>query len=277
MMYSSNNDLPFPWKLHIMLEQVELTGKASVVSWMPSGKAFKIHNHDVFSKEVLPYYFRSGTLKSFQRNLSIYQFKRERIGSESGSYRNDLFNRGNRNLCQFIKRKEVNARLSAQKVTKKAPQAPASALHYVPLQVVKVTPAAAKMQQETDTTSGIPNEIFERNTETILWMFDSGYSPTDLVDMLDIPKGRAQASSSTMKYELIALFRSNDEEEDDDDSLLLDKLWSQTMNPAPEPFWPSKVEEKETLEELDMPSIAPNAAGVVGNLADFYSEAMWEI
>jgi hypothetical protein len=175
-----------------------------------------------------------------------------------------------------MKRKEVKDRLSAPKVIKKATQSPASALHYVPPQVAKVTPAAAKMQQETDTTSAIPNEIFERNTETILWMFDSGYSPTDLVDMLDIPKGRAHSSSSTMKCELISLFRSIDDQEDDDDSTLLDKLWSQTMNPAPEPSWLPKVEEKETLEELDMPSIAPGA-GVVENLADFYSEAMWEI
>ena len=52
--YNNSADMSFPLKLHMMLEQVERYGKESMISWMPSGKAFKVHNREAFSSQILP-------------------------------------------------------------------------------------------------------------------------------------------------------------------------------------------------------------------------------
>jgi hypothetical protein len=116
---SSNqaSDMPFPWKLHEILEFVEgggggattgVTGHPenlqAIVSWLPSGKAFKVHQPDEFEKRILPLYFRSTQFKSFQRNLSVYRFQRVDIDSVRGAYQHELFVRENRDLCRHILR-----------------------------------------------------------------------------------------------------------------------------------------------------------------------------
>jgi HSF-type DNA-binding len=114
---SSNraSDMPFPWKLHEILEYVEGSGGGrgvngelenlqAIVSWLPSGKAFKVHQPAEFEQRILPLYFRSTRLKSFQRNLSVYRFQRVDIDSIRGAYRHEFFVRGNRDLCRQILR-----------------------------------------------------------------------------------------------------------------------------------------------------------------------------
>ena len=88
-----------------MLEQVERDDKQAIVSWMPSGESFKVHKRELFSKDILPLYFRHSNFKSFQRNLSIYQFSRIWSGPERGSYQHEYFIRGNKRLCHKIIRK----------------------------------------------------------------------------------------------------------------------------------------------------------------------------
>ena len=57
----------FPWKLHEMLEQTEKKGMDHIVSWMPSGKSFKVHKQDEFSDVIMNVYFQQTKFKSFQR------------------------------------------------------------------------------------------------------------------------------------------------------------------------------------------------------------------
>lgn len=102
--YEIPNEIPFPLRLHIMLQQTEIAGQASIVSWMPSGKSFRVHDREVFSKEILPEYFRSSNFRSFQRNLSVYQFSRIWSGPEKGAYFHENFVRHNRVLCAVMKR-----------------------------------------------------------------------------------------------------------------------------------------------------------------------------
>lgn len=104
-MISQGSDMAFPWKLHEMLDRIERDDKQSIVSWMPSGKSFKVHKRDAFSKEILPLYFRHSNFKSFQRNLSIYQFTRIWSGTERGSYQHAHFVRGNKHVCCHITRR----------------------------------------------------------------------------------------------------------------------------------------------------------------------------
>ena len=70
------SDMAFPLKLHQLLKDAEQDGKSHIVRWMASGKAFKVYERDAFSSEILPRYFRHSNFKSFQRNLSTYQFNR---------------------------------------------------------------------------------------------------------------------------------------------------------------------------------------------------------
>ena len=105
MISQQGSDMAFPWKIHEMLDRIERDDKQSIVSWMPSGKSFKVHKREAFSKEILPLYFRHSNFKSFQRNLSIYQFTRIWSGPERGSYQHAHFARGLGHLCTHITRR----------------------------------------------------------------------------------------------------------------------------------------------------------------------------
>lgn len=57
----------FPWKLHEMLEQVEKDNMENIVSWVPSGRAFKVHRPDAFVEQIMKNHFQQTKYKSFQR------------------------------------------------------------------------------------------------------------------------------------------------------------------------------------------------------------------
>lgn len=48
----------FPLNLTLMLESVESMGLGHIVSWLPSGQSFVIHDPDLFLKDVLPKFFK---------------------------------------------------------------------------------------------------------------------------------------------------------------------------------------------------------------------------
>jgi hypothetical protein len=48
----------FPLNLALMLESVEPLGLSHIVSWLPSGQSFVIHDPDQFLKFVLPMFFK---------------------------------------------------------------------------------------------------------------------------------------------------------------------------------------------------------------------------
>jgi hypothetical protein len=47
----------FPKLLLDLLEDAENDGNEHIVSWTPDGLAFKVHERDVFMKQILPNYF----------------------------------------------------------------------------------------------------------------------------------------------------------------------------------------------------------------------------
>jgi HSF-type DNA-binding len=90
----------FPLQLHLMLESVQVTGHASIVRWLPHGRAFAVLNKVAFP-EVLKRYFPSQTeYSSFQRQLNIYGFFRL-IGDV---YYHELFLRGRPAMATLIPR-----------------------------------------------------------------------------------------------------------------------------------------------------------------------------
>jgi hypothetical protein len=90
----------FPWKLHELLEE-KGKGHSSVVSWLPDGKAFKVHKKEVFCDELMPVFFNSSKYKTFQRSLNLWGFKSVVRGTDKGAcYQHKFFVRGNADLCK---------------------------------------------------------------------------------------------------------------------------------------------------------------------------------
>jgi hypothetical protein len=68
----------FPVKLHKLLEDGRREGGNDAISWSPDGKSFKVHDKDSFASDIMPTYFGSSKYRSFQKNLSLWQFKTAR-------------------------------------------------------------------------------------------------------------------------------------------------------------------------------------------------------
>jgi len=91
----------FPVTLYRILEDVAMadrnmgTNLETIVSWVNDGRAFKIHQPEVFNETILPKYSKRGKItrhyRSFQRQLNIYGFK---MNQKSGIYWHDSFHRG---------------------------------------------------------------------------------------------------------------------------------------------------------------------------------------
>ena len=78
--------LPFPQRVHRMLQYAERHGKSHIVSWIPPfGRAFKVHRPNDFIEEVASVYFNLTQYQSFQRQLLNYGFLRIEGGSH-GAY-----------------------------------------------------------------------------------------------------------------------------------------------------------------------------------------------
>jgi hypothetical protein len=68
--------VPFPWRLHQLLDGMEKSGDTSIVSWQPDGSRFRVHNPSLFMSQIVPKIFKQKSFKSFQRQLHIYGFQR---------------------------------------------------------------------------------------------------------------------------------------------------------------------------------------------------------
>ena len=123
---ASNDNAPrqpelFPWKLHSLLEDAEDMGFDSIVSWLPGGTRFKVHDTEIFESLLTPRYFNQNYYKSFQRQLNIYGFERVRQGRHKGAYFHDLFVRGEPGLCHQMVRTKVRGRTSCKRKNSERP------------------------------------------------------------------------------------------------------------------------------------------------------------
>merc|ERR1712078_145737 len=99
----------FPFKLHSILESSETSGQENIISWLPSGKAFKIHKPKEFAEIIMPQFFNQTKYRSFQRQLYIYGFDRikDKSSEDFGAYFHELFIRGATDLCLDMTRKKI--------------------------------------------------------------------------------------------------------------------------------------------------------------------------
>ncbi|CAJ1964064.1 unnamed protein product [Cylindrotheca closterium] len=96
--------VPFPWRLHQILDDMDAAGDTSIISWVPDGRHFHVHNPTLFVQEIIPKFFKQKSFKSFQRQLHIYGFQRAADFPNQGAYYHDKFVRGNRKLALEITR-----------------------------------------------------------------------------------------------------------------------------------------------------------------------------
>jgi hypothetical protein len=107
---SSNLLLPssstaFPWMLYRMLEDAEQQGFQDIISWLPSGKGFKVHDQVRFVGTITKMCFSQTHYKSFQRQLNLYGFQRiTTIGPSKGGYTHEFLARGEPEKCRFMVR-----------------------------------------------------------------------------------------------------------------------------------------------------------------------------
>ena len=95
----------FPVKLHFLLVDVEQRGECDIVSWLPQGHAFKVHDKVKFVDQIIPRYFHSTKFKSFQRSLNLWGFESIRSGPDKGATFHRLFVRDQLKLCRLMVRK----------------------------------------------------------------------------------------------------------------------------------------------------------------------------
>jgi len=95
----------FPIHMHEILSQAEALGFANIISWLPHGRAFMVHDMNKLS-EVLPKYFAHNKITTFTRQLNAYKFKTINSGVDKGAYYHEYFIRG---------RVELSAQMSRSK------------------------------------------------------------------------------------------------------------------------------------------------------------------
>ena len=87
----------FPGKLFQILEN---SSDTDVIGWLPNGLSFAIFDQARFV-DLLPHYFKHKKISSFQRQLNLYGFRRDK---QQGSYFHQKFQRGRRDLIPSIRR-----------------------------------------------------------------------------------------------------------------------------------------------------------------------------
>merc|ERR1712157_176565 len=101
--------IKFPIKLFEILQKCEMNGDSSIISWLPNGMGFKVHNKNDLER-ILPKYFSHPIQRrSFFRQINIYGFKRVR----DGEYFHKSFRRDHPELLDMIERIPVKGGVHA--------------------------------------------------------------------------------------------------------------------------------------------------------------------
>jgi hypothetical protein len=86
--------LQFPFKLVEILKMAEETGQEHIISWLPEGRGFKVHNKEAFCEHIMPLYFSSNKFKTFQRSLNLWGFESVSKGPCRGACYHECFIKG---------------------------------------------------------------------------------------------------------------------------------------------------------------------------------------
>lgn len=74
-----------------------------IISWLPSGDGFIIHDKKRFSEEVMPIFFKQSQYSSFVRRMSRWKFALVREGHKKAKFFHPLFVRGAKHNASCIR------------------------------------------------------------------------------------------------------------------------------------------------------------------------------
>jgi hypothetical protein len=104
----------FPSILHQLLGEASMKDFEHIVSWLPCGRIFRVHDIKAFQKTILCTYFNQTRYRSFLRQLNIYGFKRIPIGIEKKrGYTHPMLNQEDVPLCCCITRVGIKKAMKA--------------------------------------------------------------------------------------------------------------------------------------------------------------------
>jgi hypothetical protein len=87
----------FPDTLYLVLSS---PNNQRIMSWLPNGKGFLIHDKALFVSQILPKYFGNGSFPSFTRKLKRWNFESVPMYPDLVMYRNRIFFRGSPALAR---------------------------------------------------------------------------------------------------------------------------------------------------------------------------------
>ena len=102
----------FPFKVYRLLAYVEMAKKTHTVSFCPGDMNKPIE----FENEIMPLFFNTNRVASFQRQLNQYHFKRVTEGPYRGGFLHKEFLKGIPLSCKNIKRKRMDLSSNMMKV-----------------------------------------------------------------------------------------------------------------------------------------------------------------
>ena len=95
----------FPSKLHDLLSFAHENGHDSIISWLPHGRSFKIHDPNRFEQTLMTTRFKQSSFMSFVRQLNFWGFKKiKKAGDDEGSYWHPSFLRDEPDMCYMMVR-----------------------------------------------------------------------------------------------------------------------------------------------------------------------------
>jgi hypothetical protein len=99
-----------PEDLREILNEV---GNQRIISWLPHGKAFKIHNRTEFIEKILPQYYKSTKFSYFADIIRCWGFVRlKQSKRDKGAYYHKLFVRDNPRLTTHLPRQQMKKVMS---------------------------------------------------------------------------------------------------------------------------------------------------------------------
>lgn len=108
---SNRRESSFPIKLHTVIENLNKnessTETTHIISWLPHGRAFMIHDKSRFELEILGPYLQMESMGQFTKQLHAFGFHRlsRRSGCDAGGYYHELFLAGRKFMASRMKRR----------------------------------------------------------------------------------------------------------------------------------------------------------------------------
>jgi HSF-type DNA-binding len=100
----THSRLPFPLKLHRILEEAEQNNLTHIIGWTHNGEGFMVRNKHAFEAKFIPRYFSTTTYRGYHRNLNLWGFKTVNRGGDRGTCWHPYFKKGRPELCRFMER-----------------------------------------------------------------------------------------------------------------------------------------------------------------------------